>query len=57
VSAALSRAPFIERLYVDLADDPFGDWYVPKDGYLTVPQGPGLGVEPDEKLLEKIRVE
>jgi D-galactarolactone cycloisomerase len=57
VSAALSRAPFIERLYVDLADDPFGDWYVPKDGFLTVPQGPGLGVEPDEKLLEKIRVE
>ena len=57
LSAALSRAPFIERLYVDLADDPFGDWYVPKDGYLTVPQGPGLGVEPDEKLLEKIRVE
>lgn len=57
VSAALSRAPFIERLYVDLADDPFGDWYVPKNGILEVPQGPGLGVEPDLKLLEKLRVD
>ena len=57
LSAALSRAPFIERLYVDLANDPFGDWYVPKNGTLQVPQGPGLGVEPDLKLLEKLRVD
>jgi L-alanine-DL-glutamate epimerase-like enolase superfamily enzyme len=57
LTAALSRAPFIERLYVDLTDSPFGDWYVPKNGYLDVPQGPGLGVEPDLKLLEKLRVD
>ena len=57
LSAALSRAPFVERLYVDLADDPFGGWYVPKNGTLQVPQGPGLGVEPDLKLLEKLRVD
>ena len=57
LSAALSRAPFVERLYVDLADDPFGDWYVPKNGTLQVPQGPGLGIEPDLKLLEKLRVD
>jgi L-alanine-DL-glutamate epimerase-like enolase superfamily enzyme len=57
LSAALSRAPFVERLYVDLADDPFGDWYVPKNRTLQVPQGPGLGVEPDLKLLEKLRVD
>lgn len=57
LSAALSRAPFIERLYVDLSDSPFGDWYVPADGYLTVPQGPGLGVEPDLKLLDRLRVD
>ncbi len=57
VSAALSRTPMIERLYVDLAEGPFGDWYDPVDGYLSVPQGPGLGVEPDEKLLKKLRVD
>jgi len=57
VQAALSRAPFIERLYVDLEDDPFGGWYVPHNGALTIPQGPGLGIDPDEKLIERIRVE
>ena len=54
--AALSRAPFVERLYVDLVDDPFGGWYVPSKGYLDVPQGPGLGIEPDENLLDRLRV-
>ncbi|HUI97435.1 MAG TPA: mandelate racemase/muconate lactonizing enzyme family protein [Xanthobacteraceae bacterium] len=56
VSAALSRAPLIERLYCDLSESPFGDWYAPVDGFLAVPQGPGLGVEPDMGLLEKLRV-
>jgi L-alanine-DL-glutamate epimerase-like enolase superfamily enzyme len=57
VSAALSRAPLVERLYCDLGDSPFGDWYEPVDGFLTLPQGPGLGVDPDLRLLDKLRVE
>lgn len=57
LSAALSRAPMVERLYSDLSDSPFGDWYVPKDGFLTLPQGPGLGIEPDQKLLDKLKVD
>ncbi|HZP75598.1 MAG TPA: mandelate racemase/muconate lactonizing enzyme family protein [Pseudolabrys sp.] len=56
VLAAHSRTPMLERLYVDLSESPFGDWYEPKDGHVAVPQGPGLGVEPDEKILEKLRV-
>src|SRR5262249_25815724 len=56
VSAALSRAPMIERLYCDLTESPFGDWYVPVDGHLALPQGPGLGVDPDPRLLERLRV-
>jgi L-alanine-DL-glutamate epimerase-like enolase superfamily enzyme len=28
-----------------------------RDGYLEVPQGPGLGVEVDESVLAKYRVE
>jgi galactonate dehydratase len=28
------------------------DWKVDADGYVGLPQGPGLGVEIDEKLLE-----
>ncbi len=57
VTAALSRAPLVERLYCDLSDNPFGDWYEPVDGHLALPQGPGLGVEPDLKMLDKLRVE
>ena len=56
LSAALSRAPVVERLYCDLTESPFGDWYEPVDGYLAVPQGPGLGIEPDPAILEKLRV-
>jgi D-galactarolactone cycloisomerase len=57
VSAALARAPMIERLYCDLTESPFGDWYEPVDGYLTVPQGPGLGIDPDQAILDKLRVD
>jgi len=57
VTAALSRAPLVERLYCDLSDNPFGDWYEPVDGYLALPQGPGLGVDPDLRLLDKLKVE
>jgi L-alanine-DL-glutamate epimerase-like enolase superfamily enzyme len=56
VIAALSRTPMVERLCVDLEEGPFGDWYEPRGGTLAVPQGPGLGVEPDLKLLDKLRV-
>jgi D-galactarolactone cycloisomerase len=57
LAAALAPAPMIERLYCDLTESPFGDWYEPKDGYLAVPQGSGLGIEPDLKLLEELRVD
>jgi L-alanine-DL-glutamate epimerase-like enolase superfamily enzyme len=57
VSAALSRAPMIERLYCDLTESPFGDWYEPVAGFLALPQGPGLGIEPDQALLNKLRVD
>jgi D-galactarolactone cycloisomerase len=54
--AALARAPMVERLYCDLAESPFGDWYEPVDGYLAVPQGPGLGIDPDPDILDKLAV-
>jgi D-galactarolactone cycloisomerase len=57
LSAALARAPMIERLYCDLSENPFGDWYEPVDGYLALPQGPGLGMDPDQNILDKLRVD
>jgi D-galactarolactone cycloisomerase len=56
LAAALARAPMIERLYCDLTESPFGDWYEPVDGHLAVPQGPGLGIDPDPVILDKLRV-
>jgi D-galactarolactone cycloisomerase len=56
LAAALGRAPMVERLYCDLTESPFGDWYEPVDGHLAVPQGTGLGIDPDPAILEKLRV-
>jgi D-galactarolactone cycloisomerase len=50
--AELSHAPRIERLYCDLTESPFGDWYEPADGHLALPQGPGLGIEPDPAIKQ-----
>jgi|SRR6516165_4372653 L-alanine-DL-glutamate epimerase-like enolase superfamily enzyme len=41
----------------DLTESPFGDWYEPTDGDFVLPQGPGLGIEPDQDLLNTLRIE
>ena len=56
VIAALSPEPMVERLYCDLTESPLCNWQDPADGQILLPQGPGLGVDPDLKLLEKLRV-
>jgi hypothetical protein len=48
--------PLIERLYCDLAVDPFGGWNEPVKAHLALATGPGLGVDPDEAVLERCRV-
>jgi L-alanine-DL-glutamate epimerase-like enolase superfamily enzyme len=45
-----------ERLRSDLADSPFGDCYESADGHLAVPQGPGLVIDPDPAILDKLSV-
>jgi len=39
-----SENPFLDRLFVEPLEF--------KDGFMTVPTGPGLGVEVDERRLE-----
>ena len=46
-----------ERLYCDLTESPFGDWYEPVEGYLVLPHGPGLSIDPDQGILDKLRVD
>ena len=53
--AAMAGPSLVERFYCDFAENPLGEAIHPKDGRLAVPQGPGLGVDPDPRLLEKLR--
>jgi D-galactarolactone cycloisomerase len=55
VLAAAPREMLIERLYVDLEASLFGELIVPRDGLLTVPDGPGLGCDPDPAVIARYR--
>jgi len=55
--AALSGDSLVERYDADFAVNPMHDAILPdKNGCLGVPQGAGLGVDPDPAVIEKLRV-
>jgi L-alanine-DL-glutamate epimerase-like enolase superfamily enzyme len=45
-----------EHRYCDLEASPMGEYFDLVDGCLRVPQGPGLGVDPDEEVIARYRV-
>ena len=45
----------IERFYVDLEADMYGNALTPVDGLIHVPDGPGLGIDPDPAFIKKYR--
>ena len=49
------RDASVERLAVDLEASPIGDWIDARDGEMRVPQGPGLGCDPDGELIARYR--
>jgi D-galactarolactone cycloisomerase len=53
--AAMARESLVERFYCDFDVNPLGEAIHPRQGRIAVPQGPGLGVDPDPLLLEKLR--
>jgi L-alanine-DL-glutamate epimerase-like enolase superfamily enzyme len=54
--AAMPDESLVERYDADFAENVMHDAIMPdKNGCLTVPQGPGLGVDPDPALLKKLR--
>lgn len=53
VCAAQPREVLIERFYCDFDENPFGAAIDPVNGRIAVPQGPGLGVDPDPGILER----
>lgn len=48
-------APF-ERLFIDLEASPFHDWVVVQDGKVKVPDGPGLGCDPDPAVIRRYQL-
>jgi L-alanine-DL-glutamate epimerase-like enolase superfamily enzyme len=57
VCAAATREIPIERYYCDFTESPFGDQIEPRHGKFLVPQGPGLGQDPDEAIIARMRVD
>ena len=55
-TAALATADsMIEWRYTDLAAWPYGAALLPEHGRIRVPQGPGLGIDPDPAVLRDFR--
>ena len=53
-TAALGGAGgMLEWRAFDLEGSPYGDRLQPLDGHVTVPQAPGLGLEPDEAVIRE----
>jgi L-alanine-DL-glutamate epimerase-like enolase superfamily enzyme len=55
IVASLSTDTLLENIYANLEASPYGDAMVATNGKVRVPQGPGLGVEPDMAIVEKYR--
>jgi L-alanine-DL-glutamate epimerase-like enolase superfamily enzyme len=56
-SAALGGAKsIVEWRYFDLEAQLYGDAIIPKQGRLSVPQGPGLGLEPNPDVIRDYRI-
>ena len=56
ICASLPQLAFVERFYCDLEASPFGDQVYAVDGFMRVPQGPGLGLVVDEVVMARYRV-
>jgi L-alanine-DL-glutamate epimerase-like enolase superfamily enzyme len=55
VVASLQTETLLENIWVTLEANPFGEHMFATKGRVKVPQEPGLGVEPDMKVVDKYR--
>lgn len=53
IASALIERPLIEILWLEMEANPFDPWVRSKGGKIQVPQGPGLGVDPDPAILAR----
>ena len=55
--SAIPDSGYVERLFVDQEADLYGRYVHPLDGAFSVPDGPGLGIEPDPDVIKAYRVD
>jgi L-alanine-DL-glutamate epimerase-like enolase superfamily enzyme len=55
VVAAAAHEMLVERLYVELEASLFGDLVNAREGMMAVPDGPGLGCDPDASVIARYR--
>ena len=56
LNAATRTLPLFERLYCDFEHELYGAATIPVDGFVSVPKGPGIGLDPDPKVIEAYRI-
>lgn len=56
IAAVLAAETLIEYSYADLGASPLGEAIAVNGGQIAVPQGVGLGRDPDQQVIEKYRV-
>ena len=54
--AAKERESPLERMFADFGATPYAKTVPVIDGAIAVPQGPGLGADPEEELIARFRV-
>ena len=54
--AAQADDGLVERFYLSPEATLYGDLIVPVDGAFRVPDGPGLGADPDQAVIDRYRV-
>ena len=55
IAATLIERPLVEVLWLDMEANPFDPWVRPVDGRVKVPQGAGLGCDPDPAIVARYR--
>lgn len=56
IIAARMEKPMVEVLWLEMEANPFDPWVRGENGRFPVPQGPGLGCDPDLDVLERYRI-
>jgi D-galactarolactone cycloisomerase len=56
VAAAFEPETIIEHYYCELGANPFGDAIAVSQAQFAVPQGPGLGRDPDPEVIKRCRI-